>query len=194
MLRLAYWGMRRQFGKVMTPVKVLGARMPGSLKLSYEISKFELKGLSIDPELHYLVGTLTAQVNGCSFCVDLGRAMALRAHLGVEKFDALKEFRTSPLFSEREKAALSYADEATRSKRVSDDTFENLRRHFDEREIAEITWVNAIENYYNLCNLPLGIESDGFCALEAARGRQSVPSTTRTTHAGSLTGRDTGRL
>ena len=52
-------------------------------------------------------------------------------------------------------------------------TFEALRRHFSEREIVEITWVNAVENYYNLINLPLGIESDGFCSLVQARAAQA---------------------
>ena len=38
-------------------------------------------------------------------------------------------------------------------------------RGFDEREIAELTLSNAIENFYNLLNLPLEIESDGLEAL-----------------------------
>jgi hypothetical protein len=33
----------------------------------------------------------------------------------------------------------------------------------------EITWVNAVENYFNLINLPLEIESDGLCAIAQAR-------------------------
>ena len=56
-------------------------------------------------------------------------------------------------------------EEATRNKKVSDGTFEQLRRYFNEQEIVEITWVNALENYYDLLNVPLEIESDGFCAL-----------------------------
>ena len=59
-------------------------------------------------------------------------------------------------------------EETTRHKRVSDATFEALRKHCSEREIVEITWLNAFENYYNLINLPLEIESDGFCALSQA--------------------------
>lgn len=169
MLRIAYWMTGRQFGKVMTPMKVVLARMPKGLRLAYEITKFELKGIQLDRSLHFMIGTLASQINGCSFCMDLGRAMAIREHLGMEKFNALSEYQTSPLFSDRERAALAYVEEATRYKRVSDGTFENLRRHFSEREIIEITWVNAIENYYNLINLPLEIESDGFCALAEAR-------------------------
>jgi alkylhydroperoxidase family enzyme len=76
---------------------------------------------------------------------------------------------STPLVSVRLSAALAYVEEATRHKRVSDATFEELRKHFDEREIVEITWLNAVENYYNLLNVPLEIDSDGFCAFAEAR-------------------------
>ena len=169
MMRLAYWGMQRQFGKVMTPVKVMSTRVPESLKPTAAIVKFSTKGLRLDPSLVLLIGDLASQINGCAFCLDLGRAMALRSHVDMKKFEALMDYKTSPLFTERERAALAYAEEATRNKRVSDATFEDLRTHFTEREIVEITWVNAIENFYNLTNLPLGIGSDGFCLLQSTR-------------------------
>ena len=169
MMRIAFWMTQRQFGKVMTPMKVIYPRMPEAMKVSYEIQKFETKGIRLDPALHLMVASLASEINGCSFCLDLAKAMAIREHIGMEKFNALLEYRTSPLFSERERAALAYVEEATRHKRVSDATFETLRKHFTEREIVEITWVNAVENYYNLINLPLGIESDGFCALAQQR-------------------------
>jgi alkylhydroperoxidase family enzyme len=169
LMRIAYWMTRRQLGKVMTPMKVLYPRMPGMLRLSYEIQKFETKGIRLEPGLHFMVATLAARINGCGFCVDLARALAIREHLGMEKLDALSEYRASPLFSDRERAALAYVEEATRHKRVSDATFEALRGQFSEWEIAEITWLNAVENYYNLLNLPLEIGSDGFCAIVQAR-------------------------
>jgi alkylhydroperoxidase family enzyme len=169
MMRIAFWMTQRQFGKVMMPMKVIYPRMPEAMKLSYEIQKFETKGIKLDPGLHLMIASLASEINGCAFCLDLARAMAIREHLGMEKFNALLEYKASPLFSERERAALAYVEEATRHKRVSDATFEALRRHFNEREIVEITWINAVENYYNLINLPLGIESDGFCALVQQR-------------------------
>ena len=43
-----------------------------------------------------------------------------------------------------------------------------MRRLFDDREIAELTLVNAIENFYNLLNLPLEVESDGLESLARA--------------------------
>lgn len=173
MMRMAYWGTKRQLGKVMTPMKVGLARMPGSLGFSKAIADFELKKISLEHELHYLIGTLTSQINGCSFCTDLGRSMAIRENIGLEKFNALADYKTSPLFSDRERAALSYVEEATRNRKVSDPTFAELRRHFSDREIVEITWVNAIENYYNLINIPLEIGSDGFCSIALKKSGQA---------------------
>ena len=174
MMRFAHWGTRRQFGKVMTPIKVVTARIPGSLKLTNEIVKFEMKGIRLEPELHFMVVMLASQVNGCGFCTDLVQAMALREHLGMEKFNILSEYKTSPMFSDRERAALAYVEEITRHKRVSDSTFETLRKHFSDREIVEITWLNAVENYYNLINIPLEIGSDNFCAISQAKTTKST--------------------
>lgn len=169
MMKLAYWGMRRQMGKVMTPVKVVTARMPGSLKFTNEIVKFETKRIRIEPTLHYLIVSLTSQINGCGFCTDLALSLAISENVGLEKLEAITEYSTNPVFSPRERAALAYVEETTRSKRVSDATFDELRAHFEDWEIAEITWLNALENYYNLINIPLEIGSDGFCAIVKAR-------------------------
>ena len=167
--RFAYWMMKRQLGKVMTPAKVVYARMPKSLVLATTEVWVMEKGLSLDPAITHLTRTWVAMINSCSFCVDIGKAVAVQHRMTLEKFDALPDYRTSPLFSERERAALDYVDEATRNKRVSDTTFDALRRHFNDREIVEITWLNALENYYNLINLPLGIGSDGLCAIAQRR-------------------------
>ncbi len=169
MMRFAHWGTRRQFGKVMTPIKVVGARMPGSLKMMNEIVKFENKGIKLETQLHFMIAALGSQINGCSWCIDFAQALAIRQHLDMEKFNALSDYKINPLFTERERAALTYVEEITRNRRVSDATFDELRKHFSEREIVEITWVNAVNNYYNLINIPLEIGSDGFCSIAQAR-------------------------
>jgi alkylhydroperoxidase family enzyme len=138
MIRIAYWMTRRQFGKVMTPMKVLLPRVPGAMKLFYEIQKFETKGIRLEPGLHYMVGTLVSEISGCSCCVDITRSMAIRKHLGMEKFNALSEHRKSPLFSDRERAALAYVEEATRHRRYVRDAAQALQRARDCRDhVAE---------------------------------------------------------
>lgn len=168
-MRFAYVMTRRRLGKVLTPMKVVTARMPRSLRLTYEIQRFEMTGIRLDPALHYLIVTFTSWLNGCSFCHDLARAVASKERLPMEAFDALPDYRSSSVFTASQRAALAYVEEATRHKRVSDTTFARLREHFEDWQIAEITWLNALENYYNLINLPLEIGSDGFCALPRYR-------------------------
>ncbi len=54
----------------------------------------------MDRKLRILLTDLVSQINDCSFCEDLDRAIALREHLGLkEKFEALKAYRTSTIFS-----------------------------------------------------------------------------------------------
>jgi AhpD family alkylhydroperoxidase len=171
--RIAAMMMRRQLGKVMTPARVIYNRVPRMYNLSWQLVKLQREGLTLEPELRLLVQVWVAMVNRCTFCVDIAKALAVNERIALDKFHALPEWRTSPLFSDRERAALAYADEATRHKKVEDATFATLRKHFSERQIVEITFLNALENFYNLLNLPLGIEEDGLCAIAEGRQRKA---------------------
>ncbi len=51
-------------------------------------------------------------------------------------------------------------------------SWEALKKHFDERDI-EITWLNAVGNYYNLLAVQLGLESDGLLDLALQRQREA---------------------
>jgi AhpD family alkylhydroperoxidase len=170
--RVAAVMMRRQLGKVITPARVIYNRVPRMYNVSWQLVRLQRDGLELDASLRLLVQSWVAMVNRCTFCVDIAKSEAVREHLGLEKFEALPEWRTSPLFSDRERAALAYVEEATRNKKVADETFDALRKHFSERQIVELTFMNALENFYNLLNLPLGIEDDGLCALAQERARR----------------------
>jgi AhpD family alkylhydroperoxidase len=170
LLRLAYWAMHRQFGKTITPLKVIFARFPRGVAAQLGIYfGLAAKVPGVDHGLQLLIQSHVATLNGCGFCVDIGRAIATYEGIRSEKLDAVAEYRTSPLFTPRERAALAYVEEATRRKRVADETFAELREHFDDEQIVAITWLNAVENYFNLMNGPLEIESDGLCSIAERR-------------------------
>jgi alkylhydroperoxidase family enzyme len=158
---------RRSLGRSITPSQVIYNRVPAAWRISLAFQLFERYGAKLPHELLLLVTTRVAQLNGCAFCQDIKRAVAIRSRLGTARFDALADWRSSAVFSEREKAALAFVEEATRSKVVSDASFAELAKHFDEREIAELVLANAIENFYNLLNLPLEVEADGLELLAA---------------------------
>ncbi len=167
--RLMSFGMRRQLGKTLTPARVIYNRVPRMWNVAWALLRLQTSGVSLAPELWLLVQTRAGMLNRCDFCQDIARAFAVQRRLGLERFNDLEHYATSPHFSDRERAALAYVDEATRHKEVGDATFENLRKHFDEREIVEITIANALENFYNLLNIPLEIPSDELEEIAASR-------------------------
>jgi len=91
----------------------------------------------------------------------------MQAGASTEKVGAVERFRSSDLFSEREKLALEYAEKMTiTGERVTDDLFQRARRHFSEAEIVELTAAAALENFRSKFNVALGVESQGFCILK----------------------------
>ena len=162
-LKIAYWFSRRQFGKVLMPMKVIYARKPALLSLAMKINKFEEKQTSIPADLRLFVKTTTATLNGCTFCQDIALAQAVKSKIGTEKFAALIKNDDSDLsvFDEKEQAVLAVIREYDVQKKVSDETFDELKKHFSETEIIEILALNAFEQFYNALTIPLEIESDG---------------------------------
>lgn len=98
-----------------------------------------------------LVYTRVSQINGCGYCLDM-HTRALRAG-GEEsrRLDTLAGWRESPFFSERERAALAWAEALTDVARTHapDTAFDALRPHFGDREIAELTMAVGTINAWN---------------------------------------------
>ena len=173
-MKLAYHFTRRQFGKVLTPLKVHSARLPSAFGLFYaKIGKLDKK-LTLPPELVLLIREQVARLNVCLFCTDIGRSFVIKASMNEAKFDALADCRTSSLFTEAERAALDYVTELTGEKKVAPETFARLARHYSEREICEIVWLVASEHVYNITNIGLNIHSDMLCDISRRQKAESV--------------------
>lgn len=168
-MRMAYFFTRRQFGKVLTPLKVFGARMPAAFGMFYgKIGKLDKK-LVLPPETVMLVRQQVARLNVCLFCIDIGRAFTIQASMDQAKIDALEHYRSSSLFNDRERAALDYVTELTRDKNVAPETFARLASHYTQREICEIVWLVASEHVYNMTNIGLNIHSDMLCDITRSK-------------------------
>lgn len=164
--KLAYYFTKKQFGKVITSLKVHSARLPSSFGMFYsKISQLDAK-MVMNAETDLLIRQKVAQLNICLFCIDASRSKAIKSSWNVSKFDALGYYDSSPLFTDAEIAALDYTTELTQDKKVSQETFDKLAKHFSEREICEIVYTIATEHVYNLTNLGLNIHSDMLCDLE----------------------------
>src|SRR6201998_357266 len=180
MMKLAYFCTRKQFGKALTPLKVHSARLPIGFGQFYaKIGQLDKK-LELPPETVMLIREQVARTNVCLFCIDIGRSFTIKASMNQAKFDALEQYRISPLFSEAERAALDYVTELTRDKPVNADTFARMANHSSERAICEIVWLVASEHVYNMTNIGLNIHSDMLCDLS----RKAASSATRPAVAG----------
>jgi len=165
MMKLVYAMTRRQFGKVLTPLKVFCARLPVAFGQFYgKISALDKK-LLLPPETVMLIREQVAQTNVCLFCIDIGRYFTIKTSMNQAKFDALGQYRTSSLFSDAERAALDYVTELATDKKVEPETFSRLARYYSERQICEIVWLVASEHFYNMTNIGLNIHSDMLCEV-----------------------------
>lgn len=170
-LKIVFFFVRRQFGKVITPLRVFVARMPPAFGSFYGKVAHLDKKLQLPAKTAVIIREQVASINTCLFCMDTARWFAMN-ELGDTRFEALAEYQESPLFSEAERAALDYATELTKEKKVSPETFARLKRHYTDREICDIVWLVASEHLYNISNIGLNIGSDGLCQL-SGRGTRS---------------------
>jgi len=160
---------RRRYGRELEPTR-LWARTPRAfLAMALMYGALDRARSPIEPRLRSLVQVRVSQINWCLFCVDLNGATGLKRGVTSEQLDALERFEGSPLFSEREKAALAYAETVTRSDRRTDEAlFARLRRYFDDDAIAELTALVAYQNLSSKFNAALGVAPQGFCSAVAA--------------------------
>jgi AhpD family alkylhydroperoxidase len=165
-LRLMFGRQRRRYGRELEPVR-LWARMPAAfLAMSAMYRALDRKSSPIDPALRSLVQVRVSQINGCEFCVDLNSFLGLERGAAENKLRALPEFEDSVLFSAREKAALAYAETATRSdRRVDESLVARLHKHFDDQAIVELAALIAYQNMSSKFNAALGVPAHGFCTL-----------------------------
>ena len=98
--------------------------------------------------------------------MDINASRGMHSGASEDKIRAVEQAATSPLFDERERVALAYAEAMTvTGQRVSDDLFARLRAHFSEAQIVELTAAVALENFRSKFNVALGVEAQGFCVL-----------------------------
>jgi alkylhydroperoxidase family enzyme len=88
---------------------------------------------------------------------------------GLEKVAEVLNWQASSLFSQAERVALEYAERITYTDRQVDDAlFAELKKHFSEAQIVELTAAIALENFRSKFNPTLGVEAQGFCVVPTA--------------------------
>jgi AhpD family alkylhydroperoxidase len=161
-VRRAYEGSKELFGTVLEPLAVTARHaqlLEGYVAFEWAFSKAE----RVDRRTKELATIKAAALVGCEFCLDIGSAGALKSGVTPEELAALPSYRESELFGERDKLVLDYAVGMTRTPvDVPDHLFEELREHFDDEQLVELTTAIALENYRGRFNWALEIGPQGF--------------------------------
>jgi AhpD family alkylhydroperoxidase len=122
---------------------------PEPIKALYAVGAY-VAGSGLEYALVELVKVRASQVNGCAFCLDMHTQDARAAGETEQRLYALSAWRETPFFSDRERAALAWAEAVTLvGGGVPDAVYEEARRQFTEKEIADLTWAVVTINAWN---------------------------------------------
>ena len=153
----------RRRGRVINVYRML-ARSPPLAQSWFEHVNAVRWETEIDGRLREIVIIRLAHVAASAYVLRQHVPKLAEAEgLSAEACEALEDWRGSPLFDERERAALAYADAMAAAAAVPDDVFQPLRAHFGDREIVELTMlVGAYVSHVRVLGaLEVDLEPDG---------------------------------
>lgn len=106
---------------------------------------------SVEVPLLHLVKLRASQINGCAFCIDMHWKDAKAVGETDIRLYSLDAWHESPFYTEKERAALEWTESLTRisETHAPDSAFEELKKHFDEKQIAELSWAISLINAWN---------------------------------------------
>ena len=104
----------------------------------------------IDKPLMELVKIRVSQINQCAYCLDMHTKDARALGETEQRIYALSAWRETPFFTDRERAALAWAEANTLLPQgVSQQLFEEVREYFSEAQLANLTLAIATINAWN---------------------------------------------
>jgi AhpD family alkylhydroperoxidase len=115
-------------------------------------------GSGLDAVLLDLVRLRVSLMNGCEYCIHMHSAALKKLHEPEERIAGLADWRGASAYTQRERAALSWAEALTNIQEghAPDAVYEEVRAHFDEVETTNLTLVITTINAWNRIAIALG--------------------------------------
>jgi AhpD family alkylhydroperoxidase len=139
--------------RMKNPAALVPDAMPTLLALGGLAKKSGLPAKTLG-----LVHLRASQINGCGFCLGLDVREAKERGESQERLLTVAGFRESPYFDDAERAALALTEAVTRladrGDAVSDELWEECKRHYDEPKLAALVLAIATVNFWNRLNVP----------------------------------------
>ena len=111
----------------------------------------QIQSTGLEKSLIELVKIRASQINGCAFCINMHTQDARKLGETEQRLYMLSAWRESPLYTDRERAALAWTDAVTliADTHAPDDLYEELRAHFSEPEMVNLTMLIGAINAWN---------------------------------------------
>jgi AhpD family alkylhydroperoxidase len=105
----------------------------------------------LEHSLVSLVKIRASQINGCAYCIDMHTKDARAEGETEQRIYALNAWRETPFFSDRERAALEWAETLTliSQNQVPDEIYDRVREHFNEKDLISLTMAVIAINAWN---------------------------------------------
>jgi len=132
-----------------------------ALKSLYEIEG-HLRKSTLEPELRELVKLRVSQINGCAYCIIYHRRDALKLGIPERKIHLLNAWREAYDYSDRERAALAWAEAVTliSQQHLPDEVYAEAARVFSEQELVDLNLAAMSINSWNRLSIAFRYEPD----------------------------------
>ncbi|WP_067538881.1 carboxymuconolactone decarboxylase family protein [Nocardia crassostreae] len=161
--RITYWYSKRQFGEVPEPFAVLANHPKLMRAAGVHETLVERASTTLPHHIREIAVYYVARTVGCSWCVDFGSMLMRLSELDIERLQHIDEYRTSPHYSEDERAAIAFAEAMTATPpTVTDEQVTDVKKRFGTQGALELTYQIALENSRARGYHALGITDQGF--------------------------------
>lgn len=125
-----------------------------AMKVMYGLGMYLSKS-SIEQKLLNLIYFRVSQINGCAYCLDMHSKDLMIKGESEQRLFILNAWRDAPMFTDRERAALAWAESVTRLREgeVTDEVYEQAKAEFSDTELIDLTLAVTTINTYNRINI-----------------------------------------
>lgn len=123
-----------------------------------------LQESALEKPLLFLVQLRSSQINGCAYCLDMHWKDLRASGEGEHRLYSLDAWRECPYYSDRERAALAWTEAVTKvaEGNVPDAVYEEVRPHFTEKELCDLTLAVAAINAWNRLSISARLVPGGY--------------------------------
>jgi AhpD family alkylhydroperoxidase len=145
----------------------------GAMKAMLGLETY-IRHSGLEESLVHLIKTRVSQINHCAYCIDMHTKDARASGEAEQRLYALSAWRETPFYSERERAALEWAEALTMiaENGVPDELYERVRAHFSEEDLISLTLAAVAINGWNRIPSPSAPSREAISPLKQRRPRR----------------------